>query len=956
MNLLRCQIPGFGKLAGLSLEFRTGLNLVFAANEGGKSTLQRCLTALLYGQLRADLKSQRRLDPWVEQYKPWRGDAYGGVLWCRLDSGREIEIHRSFGREDARIEIRASTGEEITREYEQQKNGDVLFARTHLGLPKDLFESIAVIRESRLTDLSSQDSIRDRITNLAQSGIEELSVRQSLDRLRELMDGIGSERAPTRPYALALEQLASLQAERDGLAARRAEYQDWVAERNRLAAEAARLEREQAGARKVLLTARLREAEVRVRTLEDLDRELGALRADIDPLRSCASFPVHELEELDQYVGASESLGKSLAEVRLRLQSAESQLRRTEEERGQLEAYSAVDGEKISDWFVQYLSLSVKRDEAQKSVGQDLEEAAALETALGKAGALLCSPEVDWQRKAREAAEEERAASEESMRLGEKIAGLKARRSRARGRRTRRTVLGASAVFLALAPGVFRLLSGAAGPALPVLLGTCVALGAVAAMLFSAAAKARLEADQVEREIRSATAGQDRLVEQGQKTQREIHQAVRESGYQTLDEFLEAAKRSEQYRQRLVDLTSRTADRQGQYEKLRADSAEVFSHIEEALAQVGLSCSPGNIKFQIDAMRSNIRRFRELDGAWNSLRKQVDAVRAEEARLAGDLAGKTARIQAILSGAEVRTPEEFRECCRKCRQVTALIEKEASRAREFQRLCDDLTLEGWRQRVKELGEALCLSRGSAAQVTADGGPAGAGPVVAAARSPFLPYMPGVEEAEEREKGIAALLSSAREEYVRAVERVNHAFQNCRSMAEIEEDVALAERKFRELSFDRDALRIALEAIQTLAREQQEVLAPQLNSCVERRFLRLCRDRYEEVRIDPEFNISVREPGSGALRAADHLSRGTQDQIYFALRFAILDLVSSQDESCPCLLDEPFAAYDRDRLAEAFRILQEEAGRRQLFVFTCREDLRDMAGACGAHVIQMTNDE
>ena len=57
MILTRCHILGFGKLRDTMLEFQSGLNLVFAANEGGKSTLQRFLTGMLYGQLRADLRS-----------------------------------------------------------------------------------------------------------------------------------------------------------------------------------------------------------------------------------------------------------------------------------------------------------------------------------------------------------------------------------------------------------------------------------------------------------------------------------------------------------------------------------------------------------------------------------------------------------------------------------------------------------------------------------------------------------------------------------------------------------------------------------------------------------------------------------------------------------------------------------------------------------------------------------
>jgi hypothetical protein len=182
--LLRGHILGFGKLKNRALDFRNGLNLVFAANEGGKTTLQQFLMALLYGQLRADLKVQRRLDSWVEQYKPWHAQEYGGILWCRIADGREVEIHRSFGKEETRIEIRTPSGEDITRQYEQQRNGEVLFARTHFGMPKEIFESVGIIRENRVAEFHGYESIRDRIANLAQSGDEELSIRQSLEKMQ----------------------------------------------------------------------------------------------------------------------------------------------------------------------------------------------------------------------------------------------------------------------------------------------------------------------------------------------------------------------------------------------------------------------------------------------------------------------------------------------------------------------------------------------------------------------------------------------------------------------------------------------------------------------------------------------------------------------------------------------------------------------------------------------------
>jgi uncharacterized protein YhaN len=276
-----------------------------------------------------------------------------------------------------------------------------------------------------------------------------------------------------------------------------------------------------------------------------------------------------------------------------------------------------------------------------------------------------------------------------------------------------------------------------------------------------------------------------------------------------------------------------------------------------------------------------------------------------------------------------------------------LVEREASRTREFQRLAGNLSLEQWENRLAELMDQEDPPLASEPiEETADNSNDSEN------SAPFLPYQPTIAEAEELENRIVSQISSAREEYARAAERIHQAFQSYRPASDIEEDLVLAEQNFKALETNRLALGIALEAIEKLSRQQQEVLAPQLNSAVEQRFLRLCRRRYEEVKIDPDFQVWVREISSGELRPAEHLSRGTQDQIYFSLRFGILDLVASEAESCPCLLDEPFAAYDRIRLREAFEILTEEARRRQLILFTCREDLLELANQYSANIIHL----
>ena len=260
MNLLRCRIVGFGKLTGLDVDFGPGLNLVYARNEGGESTLQHFLLSLLYGQLRHNLKSQRRLDAWAERFRPWRGSEYGGVLWCELAAGRKLEIHRAFGKDENSVEIRTVAGEDITGTYEKQKNGDLLFARLHLGMPKDLFESVAVIRENRVAELSSQNTIRDRIANLAQTGDEDVSVQKSFEALSSALEAIGTDRAPTKPWRQAQDRLRSAQEELKAIEARRAQFQEWVRDRNSYGVEVSRLEQELAAAQNRLTMSRWKDA------------------------------------------------------------------------------------------------------------------------------------------------------------------------------------------------------------------------------------------------------------------------------------------------------------------------------------------------------------------------------------------------------------------------------------------------------------------------------------------------------------------------------------------------------------------------------------------------------------------------------------------------------------------------------------------------------------------------
>jgi uncharacterized protein YhaN len=950
VNLLRCQIQGFGRLLQRSFAFADGLNVVFAANESGKTTLQRCLTALLYGPLRADVKNQRRMEAWTEQYKPWHGSEYGGILWCRLASGRELELYRSFSRDDPRFEIRTASGENLTAAYEQQKNGDVLFARTHLGMPKELFESVALVRENRAAELGNRECIRERTANLAHAGDEDLSVRATVEKLETALETIGSDRAPTRPYRQTLDLVEQLRVEKKALEERRHEFESWMEERNRWAAAAENLERELRAARRITLAARRREAAARVRMLEEIKLDIVALNSRIEETGGDPAFPADRLEELGRLTAATESLAGRLREMHSEIEASELRLKRAAAEREQLAAYDAlhseVEPEKITEWFVQHLHMARQREDLQLTTTQLREEKAGLERALSGLGPIFSDPSADWEQKVRQASDLERTCNQQMVNLSEKIAGERAREADARAR------AGAWQSFGGLA-GVLALLAAglswfASAPPMPpvYLLAVAGLLGLALILLYSLAARSRKMQRQIQSVLSELEASQAQARDESQRIQAPLKQALVRSGLRTMEAFLAAAKKAEQLRHRLSDLTARAAQAEQQRDSVSAECENLYSRLKEVLAVAGLTCSPATLKAQVDVLRANLRRYRDLEARWRTCEQNHSVLIQEMNGLTREESARTSGIQSILSEAGVSSPEAFREACRARQLVIELQDRKASRTREFRQLCGPMDLEGWQARLRELEKA----EDDAGPLPAAGPPGEAGGIQTGA--PFLPYLPAVEECEAKEKRVTDELSAAREEHARLAERVRHAFQNYRGVSEVEEDLAAAAATLDRLEKNRKALQLAAEALRTISRRRQETLAPQLNRAVEQRFLRLCAGRYQEVRIDPDFRLAVREPGSGELRSSESLSRGTQDQLYFALRFGILDLVANPDEPAPCFLDEPFAAYDRVRLLEAFAILDEEAQRRQLFLFTCREDLRDLSRDRRAHLVSL----
>ncbi len=96
-------------------------------------------------------------------------------------------------------------------------------------------------------------------------------------------------------------------------------------------------------------------------------------------------------------------------------------------------------------------------------------------------------------------------------------------------------------------------------------------------------------------------------------------------------------------------------------------------------------------------------------------------------------------------------------------------------------------------------------------------------------------------------------------------------------------------------------------------------------------------RYDLLTVDDalsgDVRLQVRRAGEDFPQDVDTpLSRGTIQQIYFALRLAMVDLVEG-DEPLPIFLDEMFVNWDPGRTTSGLAALASMPGDRQVFLFT-----------------------
>lgn len=162
MQIKEAKVFNFGKLQQRDFRFEPGINVVYGANEAGKSTLHAFLVAMLFGM---EKNRGRASKDGYQRYEPWHAPAYySGALRFAVE-GRPFYLERNFYHREKRELLRnEADGEELSVAY-----GDLSMLLG--GISKETFGNTYDIPQSgAVTGKELAGVLAEYLSDAAESG------------------------------------------------------------------------------------------------------------------------------------------------------------------------------------------------------------------------------------------------------------------------------------------------------------------------------------------------------------------------------------------------------------------------------------------------------------------------------------------------------------------------------------------------------------------------------------------------------------------------------------------------------------------------------------------------------------------------------------------------------------------------------------------------------------------
>ncbi|MCC6489351.1 MAG: AAA family ATPase [Candidatus Hydrogenedentes bacterium] len=377
-------------------------------------------------------------------------------------------------------------------------------------------------------------------------------------------------------------------------------------------------------------------------------------------------------------------------------------------------------------------------------------------------------------------------------------------------------------------------------------------------------------------------------------------------------EYRDARRRVAETRDQPAQLAAQRESIERELESARKQEVECALEVRRIMREAGFREESRHTSAlsALRAYRVRTAQLRQKRGRIDVLRERAEFISRRMMEEEADLSRQTVLLAKRLAAGGASSVEQWHEQAARARTYRQAWEERTRLEERLDTLLRGEKFEALRKLVEDAGPILGQPARSGEEIKAD-----------LART--------VAQCEE-------LSAMERDVEIAIAQRI----AGLRSPGEIEEDLEQARERQHVLELELEAAAYAAALIEEIARDRHRRIAPALAAQAGAHLDEITAGAYSELLINRDLRITIRIPQISQLSADPErrLSKGPVDQIYLALRLALVQGLSKGAESIPMLLDDPFANYDDARLARALALLQRISASNQVLLFTCREDV------------------
>lgn len=177
MRIDKLHLQDFGQFHNKDVSLAPGINLIYGANEAGKTTTKDFIVDMLYGIDKAR-GTAARFDHY-EQKKPINGSAFSGAMEVTTENGQYL-IERNFARTEKKTTVRdLNTGREVPLQEPNDLKGTLLHTDKNTYL-----NTLCIGQFGAATDKEIAERLNNYIVNMASTRTGDIDAVSAIMELK----------------------------------------------------------------------------------------------------------------------------------------------------------------------------------------------------------------------------------------------------------------------------------------------------------------------------------------------------------------------------------------------------------------------------------------------------------------------------------------------------------------------------------------------------------------------------------------------------------------------------------------------------------------------------------------------------------------------------------------------------------------------------------------------------